>query len=153
MKMVTAPATTAVWMEIFQTRATRRDEASPTTIEATSATNSRGAPQSAARQSADVVLLVGSADMVSLWHARTGLALLQNPLGINPDRVALVVNQHSRRLHHSRDKIEWALGLASAAIIPNDHEAVQHSFATQRPLIFAGRGSAARSLLDLAERI
>ena len=111
------------------------------------------APHRSALQSADVVLLVGSADMVGLWHARTGLALLQSLLGMNPDRVALVVNQHSRRLHHSRDEIEWALGLATAAIIPNDHEAVQSSLATQRPLVFAGRGSAARSLLDLAERI
>lgn len=111
------------------------------------------APHRAALQTADVILLVGSADMVGLWHARTGLALLQSSLGIDADRVALVVNRHSGRLHHSRTEIEWALGLAIAATIPNDHEAVQNSLATQRPLILAGRGSAARSLVDLAERM
>ena len=35
------------------------------------------------------------------------------------DRVALIVNRHSRRLHHSQAEIEWALGLATAALIPN----------------------------------
>jgi MinD-like ATPase involved in chromosome partitioning or flagellar assembly len=111
------------------------------------------APHRAALQCADLVLLVGSADLVGLWHARTGLALLQSPLGIDPDRVALVINRHSRRLHHSRGEIEWALGLATAATIPNDHEAVQSALSAQRPLILHGRGPVARSLLDLAERM
>ena len=101
----------------------------------------------------DLVLLVGSADTVGLWNARTGLALLQGSLGIDPDRVAVIVNRHSRRLHHSQSEIEWALGLATAAMIPNDHVAVQSAVSAQRPLILGGRGSAARSLLDLAERI
>jgi Flp pilus assembly CpaE family ATPase len=110
------------------------------------------APHRAALQAADVILLVGAADMVGLWHARTGLALLQSSLGIAADRVALVVNRHSRHLHHKQVEIEWALGLALAAMIPYDHDAIQSSLAMQRPLLFTSRGAAARSLLDLAER-
>jgi MinD-like ATPase involved in chromosome partitioning or flagellar assembly len=111
------------------------------------------APHRAALQAADLVLLVGSADTVGLWNARTGLALLEGSLGIDPDRVAVVVNRHSRRLHHSQAEIEWALGLAMAAVIPYDHMAVQGAVSVQRPLILGGRGPAAKSLLDLAERI
>jgi MinD-like ATPase involved in chromosome partitioning or flagellar assembly len=106
------------------------------------------APHRAALQSADLVLLVSAADLVGLWHARTGLGILQGQLGIDPDKVALVVNRHSRRVHHSQTEIEWALGQTTAAMIPNDHEAVQSALAIQRPLLLSGRGSAARTLLD-----
>lgn len=110
-------------------------------------------PHRASLQSADLVLLVSAADLVGLWHARTGLGILQGQLGIDPDRIALVVNRHSRRLHHSQLEIEWALGMTTAAMIPDDHEAVQRALASQRPLILSERGSAARTLLDLAERM
>jgi hypothetical protein len=43
--------------------------------------------------------------------------------------------------------------MTTAATIPNDHEAVQRALASQRPLILSERGSAARKLLDLAERM
>jgi len=115
--------------------------------------NRETTPHRAALQAADQVLLVAAADVVSLWHARTGLGLLHGQLGISRDRIALVVNRHDRRFHHGRPEIDWALGVATAAVIPNDQAATQRALAAQRPLILGGRGPAARSLLDLAERV
>lgn len=110
-------------------------------------------PHRTALQAADHVLFVASADMVGLWHARTGLGLLHGQLGIDRERLALIVNRHDRRFHHGQSEIEWAIGLPASALIPNDQVAVQRSHAAQRPLILSGRGAAARSLLDLAERV
>jgi Flp pilus assembly CpaE family ATPase len=110
-------------------------------------------PHRAALQVADQILLVAAADVVSLWHARTGLGFLYGQLGIDRERIALVVNRHDRRFHHGRPEIDWALGLATAAVIPNDQVATQRALAAQRPLVLSGRGPAARSLLDLAERV
>ena len=111
------------------------------------------APHRAALQCADQVLLVAAADLVGLWHAGTGLGLMQGQLGIEQERLALVVNRHDRRMHHGSGEIEWAMGQTLAAVIPNDYVAAQRSLAVQRPLVLTGRGPAARSMLDLAERV
>lgn len=99
------------------------------------------------------VLLVASADLVGLWHARTALGLLRTHLQLGPERVALIINRHDRRYHHGRAEIEWALGVATAAVIPYDHGGAQRALAAQRPLVLAGRSRAGRALLDLAERV
>ncbi len=99
------------------------------------------------------VLLVASADLVGLWHARTVLGLFRGPLQIDLDRTALIINRHDRRYHHGRSEIEWALGLPTAAVIPCDHGAAQRALAAQQPLVLEGRSRAGRALLDLAERV
>jgi len=98
------------------------------------------------------VLLVCSSDLVGLWRARTTLGLLQTHLQIGTDRVALVVNRHDPRFHHARPEIEWALGAATACVVPYDNVGLQKALAAQRPVVL-GRGPAARALLDLAERV
>ncbi len=98
------------------------------------------------------VLLVCSSDLVGLWRARATLGLLQTHLQISPERVALIVNRHDPRFHHGRTEIEWALGAATAAVVPYDHLGMERALAAQRPAIL-GRGAAGKVLLDLAERI
>ncbi|MCC6174461.1 MAG: hypothetical protein IT305_04080 [Chloroflexi bacterium] len=107
----------------------------------------------AALQHADHVLFVVSADLIGLWHGRTGLDLLPRQIGIQPDRTALVINRHDRRLHHGLGEIEWSLGLAATALIPNDHAGTQRALAEQQPMVFMDRGPATRALLNLAERV
>ena len=97
-------------------------------------------------------LLVCSSDLVGLWRARATLGLLQTHLQISPERVALIVNRHDPRFHHGRTEIEWALGAATAAVVPYDHLGMERALAAQRPAIL-GRGAAGKVLLDLAERI
>jgi MinD-like ATPase involved in chromosome partitioning or flagellar assembly len=102
---------------------------------------------------AQQIVLVASADLVGLWHARTALGLLHNQLALPPERLALLVNGHDRRHHHGRAEIEWALGISTAAVIPYDHGSVQRALAAQQPLILEGRSRAGHALVDLAERI
>jgi Flp pilus assembly CpaE family ATPase len=111
-----------------------------------------GAVHRAAIGLAQQVLLVCSSDLVGLWRARTTLGLLQSHLQISPERVALIVNRHDPRFHHGRTEIEWALGAATACIVPYDHLGVQRALAAQRPALL-GRGAAGKAILDLAERI
>ncbi len=99
------------------------------------------------------LLLVASADLVGLWHARTVLGLFSSTLQIDLDRTALIINGHDRRYHHGRTEIEWALGIPTAAVIPYDHGAAQRALAAQQPLVLQRRSRAARALLDLAERV
>ncbi len=102
---------------------------------------------------ASQILLVASADLVGIWHARAALSLLRSRLSLDPDRLQLVINRHDRRFHHSRSEIEWALGTPAATLIPYDHRRVQRALLVQRPLVHDRRGPARRALLDLAERI
>ncbi len=99
------------------------------------------------------VLLVASADLVGLWHARTVLGLFTGSLQVDLDRLALIINRHDRKYHHGRTEIEWALGVPTAAVIPYDHGAAQRALAAQQALVLEGRSRAGRALLDLAERI
>lgn len=101
---------------------------------------------------ADQILLVGSADLVGLARLRAALDLCRAQLGVDPERLALIVNRHDRRHHHRRSEIEWALGRPLAALIPHDHVGIQRALAAQRPLTLAGRSAAGRALLALAER-
>jgi pilus assembly protein CpaE len=107
----------------------------------------------AAVQQAGHVLVVGSADLPGLWHLRRALALLRDDLHVDQERLAVVINRYERRFDHSRVEIEWALGLPLAAIVPYDHAAVRRAMVLQQPLVCVSRGPAARSLLDLSERV
>lgn len=106
----------------------------------------------AAMGMADQILLVGSADLVGLARLRAALDLCRAQLGVDPERLALVVNRHDRRHHHRRAEIEWALGRPLAALVSHDHAGIQRALAAQRPLTLAGRSAAGRALLALAER-
>lgn len=98
------------------------------------------------------VLLVISTDLVGLWHGRAALGRLQRHVGIDPARLALVLNRYDHRQHHTRTEIEWVLGVATAAVIPFDPRSVQRAAAAQRPVILERRSPAGRAVLDLAER-
>jgi Flp pilus assembly CpaE family ATPase len=102
---------------------------------------------------AQQILFMASSDIPGLWHARVGLDSLHSHVRIDADRVALIINRHDRRYHHSRGEIEWALGIASAAVIPYDHQSVQRALCAQRPLVLDRRSRPGRALLDLAGRI
>jgi Flp pilus assembly CpaE family ATPase len=102
---------------------------------------------------ADQILLVSTADLVGLWHARSALGSLQGQLGIAPGQAALLLNRFDRRYHHGRGEIEWTLGVPVGAVIPEDHASAQRAHAMQQPLILDRRSRAGRALLELAERI
>jgi MinD-like ATPase involved in chromosome partitioning or flagellar assembly len=90
---------------------------------------------------------------VSLWHARIALEQLDQQLDIARDQMSLVINRHDRRHHHSKDEIEWHLGVASAQVIPRDHAGMERAVAEQNPVVVYPNSRAARAILTLAERI
>jgi MinD-like ATPase involved in chromosome partitioning or flagellar assembly len=99
------------------------------------------------------LLLVTSADIIGLSHARTALAAYRGYPDATLERVALVVNRHDRRYHYGRNEIEWALGVGAAAVVPFDHRGVARSLAAQRPLVLDGHSRAGRAILALADRL
>jgi Flp pilus assembly CpaE family ATPase len=107
----------------------------------------------AALGSAQQVVLVGGADLVGLWHARTALDQLERQLGVERERIGLVINRHDPRHHHSRSEIAWHLGAPVITVVPFDQTAVQRATAAQYPLVEGPTGRAARALIELAERI
>jgi MinD-like ATPase involved in chromosome partitioning or flagellar assembly len=114
---------------------------------------SEGVAHRAALQLAQQVLLVAAGDLVGLWQARVALARLETQLQVDRQRVALIVNRHDRRYHHSRAEIEWALGIPTAAVLPWDHAGAQRAVAAQRPVVLNGPNRLGRGLLELADRV
>src|SRR5207247_10485469 len=99
------------------------------------------------------VLLVTSCDLVSLWHARIALQQYERVLALDPERVSLIANRHDPHYHHSVAEIEWHLGAAAATVIPNDYRAFQRAMAEQYPAVLDPNSRAARTILQLAERM
>jgi hypothetical protein len=107
----------------------------------------------AALAAANPTLVVTAADLIGLWHARTALGVLTNQLQIDPTSLSLVINRFDRRHHHGRSEIEWHLGVAAAAVVPNDQRGAQRAIVDQRPLVLDPTSRAGRSLLGLGERL
>jgi hypothetical protein len=97
----------------------------------------------------DRVLLVGSTDLVGLWHTRTALELL----GDERERLALVLNRYDARRHDGVATIAYQLGEEPLAVIPYDYPAFHTALEDHRPLVYERRGRAAQTLRVLANRL
>lgn len=116
-------------------------------------TGTEGAMHRTGLARAQRVLLVTSADLLGLHGARTALGLWQTYAGLRPEQLALVINKHDPRYHHSRAEIEWSLRMPAAAVVPYDHRSLQRALAAQRPVLLKHSSRAAGALLDLATRL
>ena len=96
------------------------------------------------------LLFVTAPNVLGVWHAKSALAHVPE---LEHQAVALVINQHDRRTHHTRADIEWALGRQAAAVVPYDHRAIEKALSAQQPVIFDRHSRAGKVLLDLAERL
>ncbi len=102
---------------------------------------------------ADHSLLVTATDLPGLSRTRALLRFIRDDLGMDAERLALILNRYDHHHHHGRAEIEWALGIGTAAVIPYDYQRAQHAVAAQRPLVLERRGRAAHALLELAGRV
>jgi Flp pilus assembly CpaE family ATPase len=107
----------------------------------------------AALARAQHVLLVTGADLVGLWQARGAIDQLERVLGLERRQLNLVLNRHDRRFHHSRQEVEWHLGVPVVAVVPFDHVAMQRAMSEQRPVIVDRASRASRALWVLAESL
>jgi Flp pilus assembly CpaE family ATPase len=116
-------------------------------------TDTLAATHRVALGSAAHILFVASTDVVSLWHAATGLKQVEQQIDAPADAVHLVLNRYDARHHHPVSEIEWHLGRGAIASVPFDYAAAQRALAEQRPLVMQESSRAGRALLGLAERI
>jgi pilus assembly protein CpaE len=75
---------------------------------------------------ARVILLITQADVPSLWTLNRHLSSLVN-LGIDPQRIRLVVNRWHKRDDEALASVEKNLRQPIAARLPNDYKAVSEA--------------------------
>jgi septum formation inhibitor-activating ATPase MinD len=107
----------------------------------------------AALGTAQHVLVVTAADLVSLWHGRIALGQLERHMAIGGEQVSLIINRHDARYHHAPADIEWHLGTPAVLTVPNDYAALQRAMADNYPVVADSGSRAGRALITLAERI
>ncbi len=115
-----------------------------------------GVVHRAALRMAGTILLVTSADIAGLKQTQATLQTLQGLVGVNVDRICLVVYGYDRSRKSGQyppTDIEAELGLPVVAVLPYDHVAEQRALSAQQPLVYNHRSKSGRSLLDLAQRI
>jgi pilus assembly protein CpaE len=112
--------------------------------------NSFRGEQTAVLRQADVVLLVLRLDFASLRNAKRMIDHLKE-LGIESDRVRLVVNRHGQPKEVPAAKAEEALGLKIAHYVPEDAKSVNRSNNNGVPVVLEAPSSrVSRSLTKLA---
>ncbi|MGD9894927.1 MAG: CpaE family protein [Dehalococcoidia bacterium] len=99
------------------------------------------------------IVIVAVPDLPGLWHARSALQALRDLLGVDADRVGLLLNRRSGRTHYTAGEVERALGLPVHAVVADDRRAVRRALAAQLPLTQTGRRGAAAAVRQLAMRL
>jgi MinD-like ATPase involved in chromosome partitioning or flagellar assembly len=118
--------------------------------------SSVSASHRAVLSTADRVLVVATPDIVGLRRTAALLATLRRDGEHEPNRLALVLNRHRSRHHHSAAEIAQTLRVSVAAVVAEDGDAFQRALSAQRPLVAFGRGqrgSAARAFHELADLV
>jgi pilus assembly protein CpaE len=111
------------------------------------------AEQLAAIVQTDLLLLTFRLDMASLQNARRVLNRLDE-IGIEEDRIRLVVSQHRQPKELPTGKAEQALGMRVFHCVPYDPASVNSSINKGTPVVIdRPRSKAAKSFCALAERL
>ena len=111
------------------------------------------AEQLAALVQADLLLLTFRLDMASLQNARRVLNRLDE-IGIEVDRIRLVVSQHRQPKELPTKNAEQALGMGVFHCVPYDPASVNSSINKGTPVVIdRPRSKAAKSFCELADRL
>ena len=106
-----------------------------------------------ALRQADVVVLVLRLDFTSLRNARRALDYLEQ-LGIDKDRVRVVVNRYGQAKEVPAGKAEEALGVKIAHYVPEDAETVNRANNNGVPVVRdSPSAQVSRSLTNLAASV
>jgi pilus assembly protein CpaE len=109
--------------------------------------------QTVALRQADIVLLVLRLDFTSLRNCRRTLDHLEQ-LGVDRDRVRLVVNRYGQPKEVPAAKAEEALGLKIAHFVPDDPRTVNRANNNGVPLILeAPSARVSKSVVKLAASV
>ena len=104
-------------------------------------------------EQADLVFIVGTADLPSLRNIQRGIPLLKRVLAKGEDQVRLILNRYDPSDAISVADVEKSLGLKVYWKISNDYEAVMGSVNAGRPIVLNGGCPYTRDLIGLAAEV
>jgi len=102
---------------------------------------------------ADLVFIVGTADLPSLRNIQRGIPMLRRMLTKGEDQVRLIINRYDPSDAISVADVERSLGLKVYWKVSNDYEAVMGSVNTGRPIVLNGGSPYTRDLKGLAAEV
>ena len=110
-------------------------------------------PTLAIFEQADLVFIVGTADLQSLRNIQRGIPMLRRMLTKGEEQVRLIINRYDPSDAISVADVEKSLGLKVYWKVSNDYEAVMGSVNTGRPIVLNGGSPYTRDLKGLAAEV
>jgi pilus assembly protein CpaE len=104
-------------------------------------------------EQAELVFIVGTADLPSLRNIQRGIPLLKRVLTKGENQVRLILNRYDPSDSISVADVEKSLGLKVFWKLSNDYEAVMGSVNAGRPIVLNGGSPYTRDLRALAAEI
>ncbi len=104
-------------------------------------------------EQADLVFIVGTADLPSLRNIQRGIPMLKRALTKGEDQVRLIINRYDPNDAISVADVEKSLGLKVFWKISNDYEAVMGSVNAGKPIVLNGGSPYTRDLKGLAAQV
>jgi pilus assembly protein CpaE len=104
-------------------------------------------------EQADLVFIVGTADLPSLRNIQRGIPMLKRVLAKGEDQVRLILNRYDPSDAISVADVEKSLGLKVYWKVSNDYEALMASVNAGRPIVLNGGCPYTRDLRGLAAEV
>jgi len=104
-------------------------------------------------EQADLLFIVGVADLPSLRNIQRGLPLFKRVLTKGEEQVRLILNRYDPSDTISVEDVERSLGIKVFWKLSNDYEAVASSVTAGKPLVLNGGSPYTRDLAGLAAQL
>jgi pilus assembly protein CpaE len=104
-------------------------------------------------EQADLLFVVGIADLQSLRNIRRGMPVFKRVLTKGQEQIRLILNRYDPRDTVSVEDVERSLGLKVFWKVSNDYEAVTSSVTAGKPIVLNGGSTYTRDLAGLAAQV
>jgi pilus assembly protein CpaE len=104
-------------------------------------------------EQADLLFIVGVADLPSLRNIQRGLPLFKRVLSKGEEQVRLILNRYDPSDTISVEDVERSLGMKVFWKLSNDYEAVASSLTEGKPIVLNGGSPYTRDLTGLAAQV
>jgi pilus assembly protein CpaE len=104
-------------------------------------------------EQADLLFIVGAADLPSLRNIQRGLPLFKRVLTKGEEQVRLILNRYDPSDTVSVEDVERSLGIKVFWKLSNDYEAVAGSVTSGKPIVMNGGSPYTRDLAGLAAQV
>jgi len=104
-------------------------------------------------EQADLLFVIGTADLQSLRNIQRGMPLFKRVLTKGQEQIRLILNRYDPRDTVSVDDVERSLGMRVFWKVSNDYEAVTSSVTAGKPIVLNGGSPYTRDLAGLAAQI